>query len=74
VNQGRTVFSRLLSFLPDREFRRCAGNKAAESKRAIEWMELALYHPDWRVENLPRIRDFEDRALDGLRRNKQGNE
>jgi hypothetical protein len=23
VNQGRTVFSRLLSFLPDREFRRC---------------------------------------------------
>jgi Domain of unknown function (DUF4372) len=23
VNQGRTVFSQLLSFLPDREFRRC---------------------------------------------------
>ena len=23
MNQGRTVFSQLLSFLPDREFRRC---------------------------------------------------
>jgi hypothetical protein len=23
MNQGRTVFSELISFLPDREFRRC---------------------------------------------------
>jgi hypothetical protein len=23
MNQGRTVFSQLISFLPDREFRRC---------------------------------------------------
>jgi hypothetical protein len=23
MNEGRTVFSQLLSFLPDREFRRC---------------------------------------------------
>ncbi len=35
---------------------RGAGNNAAESKRAIEWMELALYHPYWRTENLPRLR------------------
>jgi hypothetical protein len=31
-------------------------------------MRLALYHPDWRVENLPRIRDVVDQSLSGLRR------
>jgi Zn-dependent M16 (insulinase) family peptidase len=53
---------------------RGAGNNAAESKRAIEWMELALYHPYWRKENLPRLRDYVDQALGRMRRTMQGAE
>ena len=53
---------------------RGSGNNAAESKRAIEWMELALYHPYWRTENLPRLRDYVDQALGRLRRTMQGPE
>ena len=53
---------------------RGSGNNAAESKRAIEWMELALYHPYWRMENLPRVRDYVDQALGRLRRTMQGAE
>ena len=53
---------------------RGAGNNAAESKRAIEWMELALYHPNWRAENLPRLRDYVDQTLGRLRRTMQGSE
>jgi Zn-dependent M16 (insulinase) family peptidase len=53
---------------------RGSGNNAAESKRAIEWMELALYHPYWRAENLPRLRDYVDQALGRLRRTMQGPE
>jgi Zn-dependent M16 (insulinase) family peptidase len=53
---------------------RGAGNNAAEAKRAIEWMELALYHPYWRTENLPRLRDYVDQALGGLRRTMQNAE
>jgi Zn-dependent M16 (insulinase) family peptidase len=50
---------------------RGAGNNVAESQRAIEWMQLALYHPDWRPENLPRIRDLVDQALNAFRRTPQ---
>lgn len=39
-----------------------AGSDAAESRQALAWMNLVLYHPDWRPENLARIGD----ALDGL--------
>ncbi len=53
---------------------RGAGNNAAESKRAIAWMELALYHPYWRTENPPRLRDYVDQALGRLRRTMQGPE
>ena len=53
---------------------RGAGNNAAESKRAIEWMEPALYHPNWRVENLSRLRDYVDQALARLRRTMQSAE
>ena len=50
---------------------RGAGNNAGESRRAIEWMQLALFHPDWRPENLPRIRDLVDQVLNALRRTPQ---
>jgi hypothetical protein len=32
VNQGRTVFSQLLSFLPDREFRRCVSRYGGDTR------------------------------------------
>jgi hypothetical protein len=51
-----------------------AGNNAAESQRALEWMQLALFHPDWRPENLPRIRDMVDQTLAQLRNTMQGRE
>ncbi|HEY6805865.1 MAG TPA: hypothetical protein VI306_19955 [Pyrinomonadaceae bacterium] len=53
---------------------RGSGNDIAESKRAVEWMKLALYHPNWRPENLPRIRDLVDQTLSTLRTTMQGPE
>jgi Zn-dependent M16 (insulinase) family peptidase len=53
---------------------RGAGNDLTEAKRAIGWMRLVLEHPDWRVENLPRIRDAVDQALSQLRNTMQGAE
>jgi Zn-dependent M16 (insulinase) family peptidase len=53
---------------------RGAGLGAAEAKRAIDWMSLVLQHPDWRPENLPRIRDAVDQTLSGLRNTTQGSE
>ena len=53
---------------------RGAGLGAAETKRAIDWMSLVLHHPDWRPENLPRIRDMVDQSLSGWRNTMQGSE
>jgi Zn-dependent M16 (insulinase) family peptidase len=53
---------------------RGGGLGAAETKRAIEWMSLVLHHPDWRPENLARIRDVVDQILSGLRNTMQQSE
>jgi Zn-dependent M16 (insulinase) family peptidase len=53
---------------------RGAGNDAAESRRAVEWMKLVLQSPDWRAENLARIRDVVDQTLSGMRNRMQGSE
>jgi Zn-dependent M16 (insulinase) family peptidase len=53
---------------------RGAGNDAQESQKAIEWMKLVLQSPDWRPENLARIRDAVDQTLSGLRNRMQGSE
>jgi Zn-dependent M16 (insulinase) family peptidase len=53
---------------------RGAGNDAAESMRAVEWMKLVLQNPNWSKENLPRIRDVVDQQLGNLRRRMQGAE
>jgi hypothetical protein len=53
---------------------RGAGNDLEESARAIAWMQLILSHPDWRPENLPRIRDVVDQQLAGLRNRMQAQE
>ena len=46
---------------------RGSGNNIAETRRALEWMKLALLSPDWRPENLPRIRDLVEQTLGSLR-------
>ena len=53
---------------------RGAGNDAPESQKAIEWMKLVLQSPDWRPENLARIRDVVDQTLSNLRNRMQGSE
>jgi Zn-dependent M16 (insulinase) family peptidase len=53
---------------------RGSGNDAAESERSVSWMKLVLQNPNWRVENLPRMRDVVDQQLSGLRRRMQGPE
>ncbi|MFL6257485.1 MAG: M16 family metallopeptidase [Pyrinomonadaceae bacterium] len=53
---------------------RGAGNDAAESQRALQWMKLVLNSPDWRPENLARIRDVVDQVLSGMRNRTQGSE
>ncbi len=51
-----------------------SGNDTTESQRALEWMKLVLTSPDWRVENLPRLRDLVDQELSGLRSQMQDQE
>jgi Zn-dependent M16 (insulinase) family peptidase len=51
-----------------------SGNDPAESQKALEWMKLALTSPDWREENLPRLRDLVDQELSGLRSRMQDSE
>lgn len=53
---------------------RGSGNDAAESARAVEWMRLILQNPNWRKENLQRIRDVVDQQLGDLRRRMQNSE
>lgn len=53
---------------------RGSGNDLAETRRALHWMNLALYHPDWRIDNLPRLRDLVDQSLANLRTTMQGPE
>ncbi len=53
---------------------RGAGNDLAESQRALEWMKLVLGSPDWRPENLARIRDVVDQSLSGIRNRMLGSE
>ncbi|HEU4520695.1 MAG TPA: hypothetical protein VFT12_01760 [Thermoanaerobaculia bacterium] len=53
---------------------RGAGIGATEARRAVDWMNLILNHPDWRPENLSRIRDVVDQSLSNLRNTMQGSE
>jgi len=53
---------------------RGAGIGTDETRRAINWMTLILHWPDWRPENLPRIRDVVDQSLSNLRNTTQGSE
>ncbi|MEO8574467.1 MAG: hypothetical protein ABI481_10895 [Pyrinomonadaceae bacterium] len=50
---------------------RGAGNDAAESERAIEWMGMILKSPNWTMANLPRMRDVVDQEFSALHRRMQ---
>ena len=42
-----------------------AGNGPTEAKAALAWMRRVMLTPDWRIDNLPRLRDLVDHhALD----------
>ncbi|HKS29965.1 MAG TPA: hypothetical protein VJS44_19240 [Pyrinomonadaceae bacterium] len=53
---------------------RGSGNNQRESERAIAWMKLVLTSPDWRTENLSRMRDLVDQALAEVRNTTQSPE
>jgi len=46
---------------------RAAGGDPSESQRALDWLGWILFSPDWRKENLPRLRDAIDLSLSNLR-------
>jgi hypothetical protein len=43
------------------------GTNLEETRAAVAWMRRVLYGPDWRTENLPRLRDLVSEQLTGLR-------
>jgi Zn-dependent M16 (insulinase) family peptidase len=51
-----------------------AGNGTAETKAAFAWMRRVLFAPDWRIDNLPRLRDVVDQQLTALRQTMLGEE
>ena len=51
-----------------------SGNGAGETKQAIEWMRRVMFAPDWRADNLPRLRDLLDQSLTALRQRMLGAE
>jgi len=51
-----------------------SGNGADETKLAIGWMRRLMMSPDWRIENLARLRDLVDQSVTGLRQAMQGAE
>jgi Zn-dependent M16 (insulinase) family peptidase len=51
-----------------------AGNDVAETKLALGWMARAMFAADWRVDNLPRLRDVVDQAVTSLRERMKGPE
>ena len=53
---------------------RCAGSDLSETKKAQEWLETMLLHPNLRPDNLPRIRDAVDQTLSSARNRMRGSE
>src|SRR5262249_25647010 len=51
-----------------------AGNSVAETQAAIAWMNRVLFGPDWRPENLPRLRDVVEQSATALRQTMLGSE
>ncbi len=50
------------------------GSNLEESEKALAWLSTLVFSPDWRVENLARIRDAVDFSLSRYRNRMQGSE
>jgi len=60
MNQGRTVFSQLISFLPDREFRRCVERYQGDLRlRSLtcgdQYLAMAFVRPSTKTPISPKI-------------------
>ncbi|HSG99686.1 MAG TPA: hypothetical protein VLB27_06530, partial [candidate division Zixibacteria bacterium] len=53
---------------------RGAGSDRAETEKALQWLNTALFNPDLRPENLPRIRDAIDLEVKSARNRMRGSE
>jgi len=53
---------------------KAAGTGTEETLRALHWLRLGLLQPDWRPENLARIRDVVDADLAAVRDTPRGSE
>ncbi|HEX9749960.1 MAG TPA: hypothetical protein VGB22_01535 [candidate division Zixibacteria bacterium] len=53
---------------------RASGSELNEAQTALGWLSSALFDADWRVENLPRIRDAVDLELADARNTMRGSE
>ena len=51
-----------------------SGNNLEEARRAIDWMNLILQSPNWKKENLSRLRDVTEQELSWLRKKMQDRE
>ena len=51
-----------------------SGLGVAETKAALGWIQRVMLAPDWRIENLPRLRDLIDQELTGMRQRMLGAE
>jgi Zn-dependent M16 (insulinase) family peptidase len=51
-----------------------AGNGPAETRAALLWMKRVMTAPDWRVDNVPRLRDLIDQELTSVRERMLGAE
>jgi hypothetical protein len=48
VNEGKSIFSQLINFLPDREFRRCVARYGGDryAKKLSCWQQFLGKRPD----------------------------
>jgi hypothetical protein len=51
-----------------------SGNGASEAAAALAWMRRVMFAPNWRADNLPRLRDLVDQELTALRERMLGAE
>lgn len=51
-----------------------SGDNPAETARAVQWMQRVAFAPNWRVENLPRLRDLVDQTIADLHNTMKGAE
>ncbi len=78
--QRKEILELSLAYLDNARSRRLelviagAGNGVAETEAAIGWMQRVLMSPDWRIDNVPRLRDLLGQEETDLRQRMLGYE